>query len=78
MQVPTLKWKEGSGWRRANRRLDDEESIPVAKPNASAKSLWPTVFDHWLDGGLERSVEALLMVLPEENRVRVVDEIDKF
>lgn len=77
-KAPTLKWKEGAGWRRANRRLDDQESIPVAKPNASAKSLWRDVFDHWLDGGLGRSVEALLLMLPEENRGRVKDELDKF
>jgi len=75
---PTLRWKESQGWRRANRNPQMQESIPVAQPNASATTGWRTVFDRWWSGTLQRDIDSLLAVLPEENRVRVVEELDKF
>lgn len=91
-KIPTLKWKEGRGWRRANRSYDlnqlcrwhielpkgTQEPIPAVKFNASVTSPWRVAFEHWYNGGLERSIEDMLQILPEENRLRVVEEIDKF
>lgn len=37
---------------------------------------WPLIFDQWYSGALQRSIEASMGNLPEENRKRVEKELD--
>lgn len=61
----------------ARRRSEAWDTKDKAGP-AAARWHWPTVFDYWLSGGLERDVDALLKTMPKENRDRVRRELDEF
>ncbi len=40
---------------------------PVHRPTYASRWVWADVFDYWLSGGLDRGVENLMEMLPEQN-----------
>ena len=50
----------------------------IAKPNAATKWDWPTVFNYWLTGALDRNIEDLLALTTRDNRDRVRRELRDF
>ncbi len=50
----------------------------VAKRNAAALWDWPTVFNYWLTGGMDRNIEDLLALTTRDNRDRVRRELSEF
>lgn len=60
---------------RGGKNVDDPESIPVAVPSEYRKWDWPWVFTHWHEGGLQRSIETLMELLPEENQDKIRKEL---
>jgi len=75
------KWKvlkSGEGkWVRGNSDLGNPYTVPVAVLPDFVRWDWPTVFSHWLDGGLARAVAALSENLPEQNLSKIQKELDK-
>lgn len=62
---------------RGGKDVTDPESIPTVDPAPADVWDWGWVFDHWYDGGLGRSIDAMLDMLPDENRVKVETEMLK-
>lgn len=77
----SYKWKvlkSGEGkWVRGNSDLGNPLTVPVNTPAVAAVWDWPAVFQHWLDGGLARSVAALQENLPEQNVLKIQKEMAK-
>jgi hypothetical protein len=56
---------------RGGKDVNDIESIPAAEPRVCDIWDWRWVFNHWLDGGLDRSIDIMLELLPDENREKL-------
>lgn len=62
---------------RGNKDVNDIESTVAAEPMESKKWDWSWVFHHWHSGGLQRSIDDMMEMLPEENQVRLRKEFTK-
>ena len=60
---------------RGGKSVDDPESIPVAVPSEFRKWDWPWVFTSWHNGGLQRSIDTWMDMLPKENQDKIRKEL---
>ena len=69
--VPSMRMRElKSGeikFKRGGKDINDPESIPVHEPSWDSRWDWTWVFNHWLSGGLAKSVETVVEILPDDN-----------
>lgn len=68
--VNDVKTRPMVGWKEADKHLKDALGTTYWR-TPTWKYGWEWTVDHWLDGGLERSIQVSLSYMPSENRKRV-------